>query len=183
MSKKILFILMPEEFQDIEFEVPYTILQAEGYTTDIAGLRPGEAQGTYGLTYTPNLLLAKMKMSDFDAYDALVIPGGPGSSKFLWDNQELQNVVKYFHETKKVIATICHACVVPAQAGLLTDKEATVYPSPEALAIFEQAKVKVVDQGCVTLKDEKIITAQGPKFAKDFAESVVELLEQPSIAR
>lgn len=178
MTKKILFILMPEEFQDFEFEVPFSILQAEGHSVDIAGLRPGDAKGTYGLTYSPNLLLAKMSLSDFDAYDALVIPGGPGSSTFLWENKEVQNAARYFHDKKKIVATICHACVVPAQAGLLTDKEATVYPSPEALAIFEQAKVKVVDQGCVILKDERIITAQGPKFAKDFAESIAELLEQ-----
>lgn len=178
MTKKVLFILMPEQFQDFEFEVPFAILQSEGYDVDIAGLKPGTATGIYGLTYEPTLQIAQMKMSDFDAYQALVIPGGPGSSTYLWENKELQNIVKYFHENKKIVATICHACIVPAQAGILADKEATVFPSPEALAIYEQEKVKYLDQGCVALKDSLIVTAQGPKFAKDFAEALVELLEQ-----
>lgn len=177
MSKKVLFILMPEQFQDFEFEVPFAILQNNGYSIDVAGLRPGDAVGTYGSTYSPNKVLDKMSSADFDEYAALVIPGGPGSTTFLWDNKEVQSITKHFYDAKKIVATICHACVVPAQAGLLTGKEATVYRSEEALAIFEQLQVKTLDEGCVTLRDEKIITAQGPKFAKDFAEAIIELLE------
>lgn len=77
MTKKILFILMPDGFQDLEFNVPYTMLKQKGYHVDVAGLQPGEATGK-NIKHTPNLQLADLTSKNFDTYDALVIPGGPG---------------------------------------------------------------------------------------------------------
>ena len=49
MNKKVLFILMPENYQDFEFNVPYQTLQSRGVTIDVAGLKPGVAKGTVTL--------------------------------------------------------------------------------------------------------------------------------------
>jgi protease I len=177
MIKKVLFVLMPKGFQDYEFETPYKILNESGYVVDVAGLQPGVATGEYGLSFTPNLLFSSLQDSDFDAYDALVIPGGPGSTTYLWNNQPLQNRVWWFNNKKKIVAAICHACGVLAQAGILAEQKATIYPSPEAKAVFADNNVKFVDQGCVTLKEEKIVTAQGPKFVKEFAAAIISQLK------
>ena len=177
MPKKVLFILMPENFQDFEFNVPYTTLTSKGYTVDVAGLKPGESTGSKGLKHTPNLQLSELTNEDFNRYDALVVPGGPGSTQYLWNNKQIQNTVRYFNSKNKLTAFICYASIIPAQAGILENKKATVYPTDEAKEIFAQNSVQFVDQGYVTLKEDKIITAQGPNFAQDFADAIVSMLE------
>ncbi|MFH1254198.1 MAG: DJ-1/PfpI family protein, partial [bacterium] len=79
MNKKVLFILMPEKYQDLEFNTPYQMLKTKGCVVDVAGLKPGEAKGGLGGSFTPNLLLSNLSETDFDKYDAVIIPGGPGS--------------------------------------------------------------------------------------------------------
>ncbi len=177
MNKKVLFILMPENYQDFEFNVPYQILHAKGVTIDVAGLKAGVAKGKLGGSFTPNLLLSDLNKSDFDKYDAVIIPGGPGSVEYLWDNKKLQDVVQYFNSKGKIVAAICYAVILPVQSGILKGKKATVFPTDEAKAILKNCEVDFVDKGCVVLPGDKIITAQGPKFANDFANEIVKMLK------
>jgi protease I len=174
--KKVLFILMPENYRDEEFSEPYNIITKAGFKTDVAGIKPGIATGANGHKHTPNLLIDMLQDKDFDNYDALVIPGGPGSTTYLWNNKKIQEIILYFHTNKKIVATICYACIAPAQAGILQDKKATVFPTEEAKKIFQENKVNFSLDGCVILKDDKIITAQGPAFAKAFGNAIIELL-------
>ncbi len=176
--KKVLFILMPENYRDEEFYEPYNMVKQKGYQVDVAGFKPGEAVGVNGYKHTPNFLLDDLTNEDFDNYNALVIPGGPASAEYLWNNEQLQTIVKYFNEKKKIVAAICYACITPAQAGILQNKKATVYPTDEAKEIFTQNKVIFSPEGCIVLDNEKIITAQGPAFAKDFGQAIIDLLEK-----
>ncbi len=176
MSKRILFIVMPENFQDHEFNIPYMMLIKKGFTVDIGGFRPGIATGSFGLEVTPNFVIDTLTPADFDLYDAVVIPGGSGSTTYLWGNKKIQEIVKYFHDHKKIVATICYACIVPVQAGILTGKKATVYPTDEAKAVFTKHGVTFSNDGVVSLSDEKIITGQGPTFAKPFGQAIIEML-------
>ncbi|MFH0898383.1 MAG: DJ-1/PfpI family protein [bacterium] len=175
--RRVLFLLMPNDFQDTEFLEPYEMINADDHHVDVAGLTSRNiAKGTFGLEFEPNLILSEMTPQDFDLYDALVIPGGQGCAQYLWDNEEVQNIARYFHENDKVIAAICHACVVFAQAELLRNKHATVFPSPEALAIFKTHEVEYKNEACISLPDEKIITCQGPKYARIFGQAILNLL-------
>ena len=66
-------------YRDEEFTEPYDMLTEEGFKVDVAGLKPGIAIGAGGHQHKTDLLLSDMKNKDFEKYDALVIPGGPGS--------------------------------------------------------------------------------------------------------
>ncbi len=179
MDKKILFILMPQDFQDFEFIEPYNALVSQGYKVDVAGFTEEEASGALGKVFhTPNKLLDAMNDEEFDYYDALIIPGGPGCPTYLWNNENIQDIVCKINANNALIATICHASIVPAQAGILTGKEATTYPTKDAKAIFEECNVSYVDQGCVILHNDRIITSQGPKHAQAFASAILEELSQ-----
>lgn len=171
---EILFILMPQGYQPKEFQVPYQAFLDKGYTVDVAGLAAGKAVAANGDAFTPNKQLSSMTNEEFDKYAAVVIPGGPGSEKYLWNNSNVQNTVKYFYNNKKIVAAICHACI--ALTKILAGKTATVFPSPQAKAEYQKANVTFVDKGCVTT-DNKIVTAQGPSNAKEFAETIIGLLE------
>jgi protease I len=174
--KKILFILMPEKYRDEEFTEPYKIITGAGIKADVAGLKPGPAVGADGHKQTPNFMIDTLSNKDFDTYDALVIPGGPGSTKYLWNNKKIQEIIRYFNINKKLVATICYACVAAAQSGILEGKTATVFPTEEAKKIFNENKVNFSSNGCVILKDDKIITAQGPAFAREFGKAIIDLV-------
>jgi len=174
---KVLFILIPDNYRDEEFSVPYDMLK-DKYQVDVAGFSENIATGARGHEHKPNLLLKDLQDSDFDQYNALVIPGGPGSTLHLWDNQKVLDVIKFFHTNKKIVAAICYAAIPVVQTGILKDKKATVFPSQEAKDIFEQYSVKFVDKGVVVLAKDKIITGQGPKFAQEFGQAIIDMLEK-----
>lgn len=178
MTGFILFVLMPVNFKDIEFKKPYDDLQKAGYTVDVAGLKPGVAKGVDGLEHTPNLQLSAMKSTDFDKYSALVIPGGPGSTTYTWNNATIMKTVNYFANNKKIVAAICHGCPVLAQAGILTGKSATTFPSDLAKKVFKQHNVTFVDIGCVVAQTDHVITAQGPKNAAEFSQAILNMLKE-----
>ena len=48
-------------------------------------------------------------------YGGLVIIGGSGSQIHLWNNDLLVQLVKYFPESRKIVAAICPAPVVLAR--------------------------------------------------------------------
>lgn len=177
MAKRILFILMPRDFQDLEFSAPHNALTKAGHTVDIASLSSGTCTGSAGLLVTPTHLLSAMKPADFDQYEAVVITGGFGSPTFLWDNEEVHSVVRYFHEHKKLVATICWASVVPARAGILQNRTATLYPTDDAKQIFVENKVIFNDALCVPLEKERIITAQSPSAVEPFIEAILKQLQ------
>jgi protease I len=172
---KVLFVLM-QNYKDEEFTTPYNIIKQAGHSIDVAGLQEGVAIGSDGHKETPNRIFSQLSSEEFDQYDMLVIPGGPGSKKYLWDNKELIDAIKYFHENKKPVAAICHAVVAIAQSGILRNKHATVYPSDEAKAILEEYGVRFSKDGCVALRPEKIITAQGPDQAEEFGQALLKFL-------
>ncbi|HBS48101.1 TPA: hypothetical protein DEO28_03390 [Candidatus Dependentiae bacterium] len=178
VKKRALFILMPQDFQDLEFLEPYKILKEGGIEIDVAGLKPGIAKGMFGRTFEPNLLLDDLNNEKFDVYDALVIPGGSGSTEFLWEDLKVLETIKYFHSKNKIVAAICHACAAVANSRILTGKEATVFPSDEALDVFKKNEVKFVDKGVVISQKDKIITSQGPKFAREFGNAILSMLKK-----
>ncbi len=178
--KKILHVLMPKDFQELEFQGTYTALLKKGYTVDVAGLTSGDCIGSEGMRVTPDKILFNITSENLATYDALVITGGFGSTTFLWGNKDLHEVVRYFHAAKKLIAAICYASIVPVEAGLLTEKEATVYPTDVAKEILKKHGVIFKDVPCVVLKTENIITGQGPAAVQDFASAVIENLTTSS---
>ncbi|MFA5074730.1 MAG: GNAT family N-acetyltransferase [Candidatus Babeliales bacterium] len=177
MNKKVLFILMPKNFRDEEFSVPYNLLKNK-YTVHVAGFTKDIATGVNGYEQKPDLILNDLKNSDFDTYDALVIPGGPGSVEYLWDNKKIQDIIKHFNKNKKLVATICYAVIAQIETETLKNKKATVFPSKEAKDILQKHNVEFVDQGVVILSEEKIITSQGPKFTKEFGQAIIDILEK-----
>ncbi|MCF7800240.1 DJ-1/PfpI family protein, partial [Candidatus Babeliales bacterium] len=177
VNKKILFILMPKNYRDEEFSVPYNLLK-DKYNVQVAGFTKDVATGVNGYEQKPDLILNDLKNSDFGQYDALVIPGGPGSVEYLWGNKKIQDIIKYFNSNKKLVATICYAVIAQVESGVLKNKKATVFPSKEAKDILQKHDVEFLDQGVVILPEEKIITAQGPKFAQEFGQAIIDILEK-----
>ncbi len=168
-GKKVVFIVSHEGFRDEELKIPMEMIKEKGADVSIASDGKGKAKGALGMEVNIDFDLNEVKV---DEYDAIVFIGGPGTPKHLWGNHEAISIVKEAYGKGKIIAAICLAPGVLAEAGVLKGRDAT---------IFHTAKNKLVSCGAnykgerVVVSD-KIITASGPEAAKEFGEAIINVL-------
>ncbi|RLG51081.1 MAG: hypothetical protein DRN99_08965 [Thermoproteota archaeon] len=166
---KVLFIVSFRNFRDEELKAPLELLKELGAEAYIASTQKGVARGMLGMLVDVNLTLSEVDVSKFDA---IVFIGGRGTPKYLWRNPEAVRIAKEAYEEGKVVAAICLAPGVLAEAGILKGKRATAYHTAKQMLIeygAEYVSEKVVVEG-------KIVTAMGPEAAEEFAEAIAKLL-------
>ena len=168
---KVLIVIAPEKFRDEEFTVPAAVLQKAGIGYDIASTRRGSCTGMLGAKTNATLSLKEV---DPASYDGILIVGGTGAQSYLWEDKVLGEMVKNFQASAKVVAAICLAPVVLARAGILKGKNATFFYSPISLKEMKAGGAVLVDKAVVS--DSRIITANGPAAAKEFAETFIRTL-------
>jgi protease I len=161
---KVLIIIAPEKFRDEEFTAPAAALQEAGIGYDVASTRRGTCRGMLGATVNATLSLKEV---DPKTYDGILIVGGGGAQSYLWDDDILCRMVKNFHQSARVVAAICLAPVVLARAGILKGKKATFFNSPISLGEMKAGGAMLVDKAVVN--DSRIVTANGPAAAAEFA--------------
>ncbi|HIJ91230.1 MAG: DJ-1/PfpI family protein [Desulfobulbaceae bacterium] len=164
----VLMIIAPEQFRDEELFDTRQELEKGGHKTVIAAMTKGVCHGARGGSATATLTLAEIEV---EKYDAVVFVGG-GGSRIYFTNSDALRIAKEMYGQGKVVAAICVAPVVLANAGLLKGKDATVFGS-EVKGI-ESKGAKYTGAG-VTV-DTNIVTADGPKSAGLFGRKITELL-------
>ncbi|MEW5735005.1 MAG: DJ-1/PfpI family protein [Thermodesulfobacteriota bacterium] len=167
-GKKILLVVAPSNFQDREYLTCRDIFEADGASVSVAGINLEEARGMSGTRISPDLAL---KDVDPTKYDAVVFIGGPGATMY-WDHAEARRIALAASESNKVVGAICLAPVIVARAGVLSGKDCTVWPD---------ANREMSEAGCNYKKKDvvvagKVITANGPDAAADFARAVEKAL-------
>jgi protease I len=105
-------------------------------------------------------------------YDAVIFVGGVGAEEY-WDDATAHAIATATVNTGKLLCAICIAPVTLAKAGVLKGKRVTVFSSERDKleaegAIYTGKNVEV---------DGKIITANGPNAATEFAEAIVKALQ------
>ncbi|MCL5407338.1 MAG: DJ-1/PfpI family protein [Patescibacteria group bacterium] len=164
----ILIVLPLENFRDEEYEVSKNVFQKSGFQIKTASLSQGEAIGKMGTRIRIDYAFSEIHLND---YVAVVFVGGSGTVQFL-NNPEALNLARDFSSAGKLVAAICWAPQILANAGLLQGKKATVTPEEE-----EALKAKgAIYTGNPVEIDDSIITANGPKAALEFAEKIVKFL-------
>jgi len=169
---KALFIIAPENFRDEEFKVPRWKLEDAGIQVTVASTRAGTCRGMLGMKVEPDTTVDNVNVND---YDAVVVSGGTGAKEFLWNNQKVLDIVKEANSQNKVLASICLSGVVLAKAGVLKGKRATVFPTGETQRLLEWNGAKYVKDHVVI--DGKILTADGPDAADEFADKIIEVMK------
>jgi protease I len=168
--KKILFIVVPNGFRDEEYAIPKDLFEKKGYQITTASDKTGKLTGKLGkITAEASLLLKDINPNNFDA---LVIAGG---QNYFWNNKTLLNIIKTMHQQHQLIAAICISAVIPAQAGIMTDKNITFFATEASLA--EAAKYQTNYTGKNIEKTKNIITARDAEASQDFAEAIISFLE------
>ncbi len=170
--KKIAYLIAHKNFRDEEYFIPKLLFESAGYEVETYSDKNGQLIGSEGGEATAENL-EEIKVND---YTAIVVAGGGGALKYL-DNEKVYSLLNEFEDKKKLIAAICISPVILAKAGILKGRKATVWHSSmdkSAIKTLKNQEVEYVNENVVC--DGKIITADGPDSAEEFAKRVIENL-------
>lgn len=168
-AKKVVMIIAQNGFRDEELLEPKKVLESAGMKVVIASEQLGTAAGKLGAKVKVDASYTDVTASD---YDAVVFIGGPGASVYLED-ETAQALARETLESGKVLAAICLAPSILANAGLLEGKKATAFISEKGN--LESHGAKYMGEGVFV--DGKIVTASGPAYATKFGEKIKEMLK------
>ncbi|OQX89319.1 MAG: hypothetical protein B6D65_03785 [candidate division Zixibacteria bacterium 4484_93] len=167
---KIAMVIAPNDFRDEEYLVPKKLFEEAGYEVVTFSKSTAVSIGMLGARVTPDEKLADLRLDEFVAVDFV---GGVGAT-FYWDDTVALGVASSAYEKGKVVAAICLAPVILANAGLLSGKNATVFKSAKEKLIAKGAKYTAADVEVAG----RIITGNGPSAAKKFAKAIIKALEE-----
>lgn len=168
MPKKILMVIAPADFRDEEYFETRKILEDAGNKVTVANSTGQPSKSMFGKLVKPDKSFYDVNAKDFDA---IIFVGGSGTSVY-FNNQQALNLAKEFNKSGKIVAAICIAPSILANAGILDDKKATSFPS-------ERDNINAVGTytGKIIETDGKIITGSGPEAAKEFGKKIAEALK------
>ncbi|MEM3372707.1 MAG: DJ-1/PfpI family protein [Candidatus Anstonellales archaeon] len=176
MNKKVVMVIAFEGFRDEEYLVPKQILEQNNVQVITVSTKIGNARGKFGQIAFVDKTLEEINPKD---YDAIIFVGGPGTPTIRSHPLSEKLAIK-FYDLNKIVAAICWAPTILAQAGLLRGRKATCWIGydPEfkmSTNIYLESKgAEFVDQPVVV--DEKIVTANGPQSAHEFGNAILKLI-------
>lgn len=171
MAKRVLCLVGPG-FEEIELVAPVDLLRRAGAQVTLASVNGDEwVTGRCNVTIRTDVALSQVAN---DAFDLLLIPGGPGVKALRQDGRAAQLAQAYLAQGKPV-AAICAAPTVLADAGLLAGRRFTAHASVHTELPQALAAERVVEDGL-------IITSRGAGTAIEFGLALVRRLFGPAAA-
>ncbi|MEI6428778.1 MAG: DJ-1 family glyoxalase III [Pseudanabaena sp. ELA607] len=175
-------VLVPlaQGFEEIEAITIIDVLRRGGITVTTATLNDvtdnRQVTGSHQITISADTWLDQVIGNYLDHdFDAIVLPGGPGTFT-LRDDARIIDLLQSYARAGKITAAVCAAPVVLSAAGLLQGKRGTSYPSVQSqleLAAYVTDPVVV---------DGTVVTSRGPGTAMAFALQLVSMLAGESVA-
>ena len=167
MVSAILFLA--PGFEEVETTTLVDVLRRCGVEVVIAGLQPQVIEGAHGMKFVADISIDDVDVKDFEA---VICPGGnPGYVNLRKDHRVLAMIKEAFN-SNKLVAAICAAPAVLADAGILRNRNCTIYPGME----MELEKGGGKPRKDLVVEDGNIITSQGPATALLFALRIAERL-------
>ncbi|WP_010544285.1 type 1 glutamine amidotransferase domain-containing protein [Sphingomonas elodea] len=168
-------MLATDGFEESELFEPRQALLDAGAQVTLASISTdaitGETAGEKGKSITPDTTLDQVEP---DQFDALVLPGGVGNPDKMRMQQKAIAIVRGFMDSDKLVAAICHAPWLLAEADVVAGRRLTSWPSIRT--DLANAGADVVDQEVVT--DRNLITSRKPDDIPAFNRAVLAALEE-----
>lgn len=167
-------ILAGRFIQDHEYIYPYYRVQEEGYEVDVAVRGKVEVQGQIGVKIVPTKDIPELRVSD---YDLLILPGGAKAMEYMRQDQELLKFIRDFHESGKVIASICHGAQLLISAKVVKGNRVSGYYSIKD--DLENAGATYVDGPAVV--DDRLVTCPHYKWLGPWMKAAFQEVEKQSL--
>ncbi|MEH3037262.1 MAG: type 1 glutamine amidotransferase [Sphingomonas adhaesiva] len=176
LSQARVLMIAADGFETVELFEPRKALEAAGATVSLASIRRDPIQGMKGdinkaETATPDLTLEEVEVDD---YDALVLPGGVANPDKLRVEERAVEIVQQFMDDDRIVAAICHAPWLLAEADVIDGRRLTGYVSIRT--DLENAGGDVVDEEVVV--DGNLITSRKPDDIPAFNEAIIQALTE-----
>ena len=175
-GKNILIVIPKNQFCEEELFGVHSALDATGARTVVLSPSGREALGMKKTRFTPDGMLVDWnKKGGFSGkYDAVLVVGGRGSKKSLWDETILPQILTDHHRAGSIIGAIGSSVVVLARASLL----AGIAAAPDDDSVNHELQIARVDRSDQdVIRSGKIITAHGAEAAEKFVHAVLDTLE------
>jgi len=167
-GKNVLMIIASRNFRDEEYLEPREVLEGQGAKIVVASSSLGPSRGVLGAQVRPDVLLDDVIVAD---YDAILFIGGGGASEY-FNNAKALSIAMEAVSAGKILGAICIAPSTLANAGVLRGKQATCFSSERGNLVKKGATYT----GKGVEVDGNIITSDGPRSAREFAETILEKL-------
>jgi protease I len=167
----VAFLVAKEGIEQVELTEPWKAVEHAGHTPRLVSPEAGRVQAYHHLdkgdTFEVDVTAAEARAEDFTA---LVLPGGVANGDLLrWQGPAVE-LVKAF--AGKPIAVICHGGWILIEAGLVTGRRLTSWPSMRT--DFRNAGATWVDEEVVV--DGNLVSSRKPDDLPAFCKELVEAL-------
>jgi protease I len=168
-------IVVTDGFEQVELVKPKEALDQAGAKTEIVSPKPKKVKGWKYTDWGDEFKVDReVKNARPDDYDALLLPGGQMNPDSLRMDKQAVEFVRAFVESGKPIAAICHGPLTLIEAGGVSGRKMTSFPSiktdlQNAGAEWVDQEV-VTDRGWVTSRKPDDIPAFNRKMIEEFAE-------------
>lgn len=172
LEGKKIAILLCDGFEEIEMTNPRKALTKAGADTFLIAPKSKKVKGWrhdhWGKTFKVDVKLENAKPNK---YDGVLLPGGVMNPDKLRSNKKAVKFIKYFMNSKKPVAAICHGPWTLIETGKLKGLKLTSYHSiktdlKNAGATWKNKKV---------VTDKNLTTSRSPKDLPAFNKAIVKM--------
>ncbi len=172
-GKRVAFLTANEGVEQVELTEPWDAVEAEGGEAVLVAPEAGPVQAFQhldkGAVFTATLAVDD---ADPDAFDALVLPGGVANPDQLRTDPKAVHFVRRFAESGRPLAAICHGPWTLIDAGVVSGRNLTSWPSLKIDLV--NAGAKWSDEALVV--DGSLISSRNPGDLPGFCAALVEQL-------
>ena len=173
MTKRIAFLTASEGIEAVELTEPWDAVTGAGHMAELLSPESGEVQLFNHLDKAETRSVDKtVADASVDDYDALVLPGGVANPDALRADAAAVAFIKAFVDSGKPVAAICHAPWTLVEAGVLSGKRVTSWPSLQT--DIRNAGGDCVDEEVV--EDGNLITSRNPHDLPAFNKAILAAL-------
>ncbi len=169
-GEKAVLIVASKNFRDEELFDTKRVLDEAGVKSIIASSKTGAVTGMLGGSAEATIGVEEIIV---DNYDAIIFIGGSGAKEY-FNNKTALQIARQAFEKKKILAAICIAPSVLANAGVLGGKKVTSFASEAG----NLRRSKAIFTGSDVERDGLIITGSGPAAATRFGQTIVKVLKE-----
>ncbi|HEU0065896.1 MAG TPA: type 1 glutamine amidotransferase domain-containing protein [Sphingomonas sp.] len=176
LTQARVLMLAADGFETAELFEPRRAMEAAGAKVSLASIKTDPIQGMEHDINKAEMATPDLSIDDVDTddYDALVLPGGVANpDKMRMYNRAIE-IVSEFMEDGKIVAAICHAPWLLAEADVIDGRRLTGYASIRT--DLENAGADFSDEECVV--DGNLITSRKPSDIPAFNAAILRALEE-----
>jgi protease I len=175
LAGKKIAILATDGFEQAELLEPKSALEQAGATTEVIAPKSGEIRGWKSKDWGDKVSVDKtLDHAQPQEYDALVLPGGVMNPDHLRMEPKAVKFVKDFAATGRPVAAICHGPWTLVEAGVVSGKTVTSWPSLKT--DLKNAGANWVDKEVAI--DGQFISSRKPDDIPAFNQAIIEAVSK-----